>query len=251
LANKGKGSTTDFVLIPGAWMSAWVWEPVAHGLRELGHGAGPVTLSGLTDEDANVSDVRLATHVDDVLSILEEDDLRRAVVVGHSYSGMVAGQVADRAPGRVAHTVFIEAFLPRDGRSMLDGFSESQREDELRQISENGGRWPAPDSASLANERDLSSIAETLAVGAFHRTPGAHGLGACHLESVAGGAAGDLRRLRVRGPDDVAAMYEGRTGLCARSTPPTGPSWCRPPTGSSHCSPKSHQNRRSNRWPVR
>ena len=63
----------------------------------LGHHVHPVTLSGLS-EDADVSDVGLATHVDDVLSILEAGDLRDVVVVGHLYSGIVTGQVADRAP---------------------------------------------------------------------------------------------------------------------------------------------------------
>ena len=138
-------------------MGGWVWEPVARGLRALGHNVYPVTLSGLADEDADVSDVGLATHVDDVLTILEEEDLRGAVVVGHSYSGIVAGQVADRAPNRVAHTVYIDAFLPHDGMSMLDAFSERQREEELAQIVDNGGRWPAPSAAGLANERDLSA----------------------------------------------------------------------------------------------
>ncbi|MFL5654202.1 MAG: alpha/beta fold hydrolase [Ktedonobacteraceae bacterium] len=139
---------TKFLLIPGAWMGAWAWEPVTRGLRALGHHVHPVTLSGLS-EDADVSDVGLATHVDDVLSILEAGDLRDVVVVGHLYSGIVAGQVADRAPDRVAHTVFVEAFLPRDGKSMLDALDERQREDELRQIAENHGRWPAPDLTAL------------------------------------------------------------------------------------------------------
>ena len=63
----------DFVLIPEAWMDAWVWEPVTVGLRAL--------------------------------SVLEEGDMREAIVVGHSYSGIVAGQVADRTPVCVAHRV--------------------------------------------------------------------------------------------------------------------------------------------------
>lgn len=94
----------DFVLIPEAWMDAWVWEPVTDGLRALGHRAHPITLSGLTG-DADVWDVELETHVGGVLSVLEEGDMREAIVVGHSYSGIVAGQVADRAPVRVAHRV--------------------------------------------------------------------------------------------------------------------------------------------------
>lgn len=147
---------SDFVLIPGAWMGAWVWEPVTRGLHALGHSAHPVTLSGLAN-GADVSDIGLATHVDDVLSILEEGELRNVVVVGHSYSGIVAGQVADRAPDRVAHTVFVDAFLPHDGKSMLDAFSEHQRKDKLAQIAENQGRWPAPDVTAEANRHGLST----------------------------------------------------------------------------------------------
>jgi len=138
---------TNFLLIPGAWMGAWVWEPVTRGLRALGHHVEEVTLSGLS-EDTDISEVGLATHVADVSSILEAGGLRDVVVVGHLYAGLVAGIVADRAPDRVVHTVFVEAFLPHDGKSMLDAFDEHQREDELRQIAAHQGRWPmvsAPD----------------------------------------------------------------------------------------------------------
>lgn len=146
----------DYVLIPGAWMGAWVWEPVAHGLHARGHRAHPLTLSGLTPGAAG-ADVGLATHVEDVLGAMEARDLRDVVVVGHSYSGVVAGQVADRAPDRVAHTVYVDAFLPHDGASMLDAFSEPQRADELRAIAANGGRWPAPDVAGAAGGHGLSA----------------------------------------------------------------------------------------------
>ena len=146
----------NFVLVPGAWMGAWVWEPVTNGLRALGHNVHPVTLSGLS-EDADASEIGLETHVEDVLSVLKSEGLRDVVVVGHSYSGIVAGQVADRVPDRVAHTVFVDAFLPHDGKSMLDAFDERQREEELRQIAENDGFWPAPDVAGAADGHGLST----------------------------------------------------------------------------------------------
>ncbi len=147
---------TTFVLIPGAWMGAWVWEPITRSLRALGHHVYPVTLSGLS-RGSDVSHVGLATHVNDVLSLLEANDLRDVVVVGHLYSGIVAGMVADRAPDRVMHTVFVEAFLPHNGTSLLDAFDEHQREDELRQIAEHQGHWPAPDITNLADGNGLST----------------------------------------------------------------------------------------------
>ncbi len=148
---------SNFVLIPGAWMGAWVWEPVTRRLRELRHNVHPVTLSGLDNEHEGVSDIGLETHVEGVLTVLKERDLRSVIVVGHSYSGIVAGQVADRAPERVSHTVFVEAFVPHDGKSMLDSFPESQSKEELRQIAENEGRWPPPRITDLKHEQDLST----------------------------------------------------------------------------------------------
>jgi pimeloyl-ACP methyl ester carboxylesterase len=160
-----------FVLIPGAWMGAWVWEPVTRGLRALGHRVHPITLSGLA-EGSDVAEIGLATHVDDVLSILEGEDLHDAIVVGHVYAGLVAVQVADRAPERVARTVFVEAFLPRGGQSMLDVFSADGREAELRQIAEHGGRWPAPILAEVAEGNDLSAERARWLVDRFVAQPG-------------------------------------------------------------------------------
>lgn len=90
-------------------------------------------------------------HSDHVLSPLEADDLRDVILVAYSYSGVVAGQVADGAPERVTHVVYIDAFLPYDGKAMLDAFPDEQRGDELRQIAENGGRWPAPDFGGVSD----------------------------------------------------------------------------------------------------
>ncbi|MEO3813667.1 alpha/beta hydrolase [Sphaerisporangium sp. B11E5] len=162
----------QYILVPGAWMGAWGWEPVARGLRALGHQARAVTLSGLAGPDADVSGVGLATHVDDVVSVLEKEDLRDVVVVAHSYAGIVAGQVADRLPDRVAHTVFVEAFLPHDGLSMLHAFPERQRAAELRLIAENGGRWPVPDVTVVAEGQDLSPLQAAWLVERFVGHPG-------------------------------------------------------------------------------
>jgi pimeloyl-ACP methyl ester carboxylesterase len=153
-------------------MGAWVWEPVIQGLRGLGHHARAVTLSGLDGRGADVSGVGLTTHVDEVVSLLEREDLRDVILVAHSYSGIVAGQVADRVPDRVAHTVFVEAFLPHDGRSMLHAFPERQRAAELLLIAENGGRWPVPDVTVVAEGQDLSPRQAEWLVGRFIGHPG-------------------------------------------------------------------------------
>ena len=144
-----------FLLIPGAWMGSWVWDNVADGLRARDHDVDSITLSGLNGGE-DVAGIDLSTHVDDVLTLLEQSDVRNVIVVGHSYSGLVAGQVADQAPERVIHTVFIDAFLPRDGKSLLD-VAALDKEQELKLIDENQGRWPAPARDGLEQEEDLSA----------------------------------------------------------------------------------------------
>jgi pimeloyl-ACP methyl ester carboxylesterase len=138
---------STFVLVPGAWLGAWVWAPVVAGLRAMGHDAHALTLSGLAGEvyADDPEKIGLTTHVRDVLTVLEGDDLRGAILVGHSYAGMVAGQVADWARDRVAHTVFLDANLPADGQAMTDEWSERGRELVRAGVTGNGGLWPVPE----------------------------------------------------------------------------------------------------------
>src|SRR5688572_31782200 len=39
---------------------------------------------------------------------------------GHSYGGMVVTGVADRMAGRIAHLIYLDAFVPENGRCLLD-----------------------------------------------------------------------------------------------------------------------------------
>lgn len=113
-----------FVLIPGAWMGAWAWESVVPALHDRGHRAHALTLTGLAAgaPSADPADSGLETHVGEVLAFLEGADRRGVVLVGHSYSSLVAALVADRAPDRVARSVHIAGFLPQPGRPLLDAF---------------------------------------------------------------------------------------------------------------------------------
>lgn len=161
-----------FVLIPGAWTGGWIWEPVAQGLHARGHDVYPVTLPGLERQNVDTSRIGLDTHVEAVLSVITERDLRDVVVVGHGTSGVIAGIVADRAPERVIHTVYLEAFLPHNGRSALDAFPEPVRSEELRSIAENGGRWPTPVAAAVAEGQGLSAEKAAWLTGAMVDHPG-------------------------------------------------------------------------------
>ncbi len=111
----------NFVLVHGGAHGGWCFQPLARVLRERGHEVYTPTLTGL-GERAHLfrADVDLDCHIDDVVAVLHYEDLRDAILVGHSYGGAVITGAADRAPDRVAHRVYLDSMEPKDGQSMVD-----------------------------------------------------------------------------------------------------------------------------------
>ena len=108
-----------FVLVHGAFGGAWCWEPVMSPLEAAGHTAEAFDLPGGGNDGTPVADVTLdscAARVGDVLARRPEP----AVLVGHSMGGIVITQAAANWPDRVASLVFVCAFMPADGQSLLD-----------------------------------------------------------------------------------------------------------------------------------
>jgi pimeloyl-ACP methyl ester carboxylesterase len=110
-----------FVLVHGAWHGGWKWRLVAPILRRAGHEVFAPTLTGL-GERAHLarSRVDLDLHVQDVVALMEMEDLREVVLVGHSYGGMVVTGAAERSPERVRRVVYLDAFVPESGKCLLD-----------------------------------------------------------------------------------------------------------------------------------
>lgn len=143
-----------YVFVPGAWAGGWVWDEVATSLRRLGHTTHQLTLPGV-DGEPDAKEVRLADHVGFVNGFLESNELRDVILVGHSYSGIVVGQVASMNAQRVSHAVFIEGFLPVSGQSLLD-VSGLDVAHEKSLIDGNDGLWPAPTREELDGQPHLT-----------------------------------------------------------------------------------------------
>ena len=107
-----------FVLVHGAFSGAWCWERLAPLLERAGHSVETLDLPGAGDDSTPVAEVTLEAYADRVCAKLRERD-ERAVLVPHSMGGMAATQAAARCPERVARMVYVAAFLPQDGESLL------------------------------------------------------------------------------------------------------------------------------------
>jgi pimeloyl-ACP methyl ester carboxylesterase len=62
----------------------------------------------------------MTTHIQDIADVLEYERVSDAILVGWSYGGAVITGVAHRAPERLAHLVYLDAFVPRHGEALLD-----------------------------------------------------------------------------------------------------------------------------------
>src|SRR3954452_10912793 len=132
------------VVAHGAWSAGWAWKKMRPLLRNNGHELFTPTYTGLGERSHLATpDVGLSTHVQDILNVLEFEDLRDVVLLGHSYGGMVATGVADRASDRIAQVIYLDAFVPRDGQSLSD-LAPARQRDERQEETRAGDGWRIP-----------------------------------------------------------------------------------------------------------
>jgi len=117
--NQTKKAT--FVLVHGAWHGGWCWKKLTPLLRAAGHEVFTPTLTGLGERAHLINpQIDLDTHIEDITAVLAYEDLQNVILVGHSYGGMVIAGVAEKAPARLAGLVYLDAFLPENGKALQD-----------------------------------------------------------------------------------------------------------------------------------
>ncbi len=118
-----------FVLVHGAFTGGWYWQRVNRRLRAAGHDVWTPSLTGAGDRSHLLTpSVSLATHIEDIVQTLKYEGICDAILVGHSYGGMVITGVADRVPERLSQLVYLDAAYPRDGQNATGGFAEGTGE---------------------------------------------------------------------------------------------------------------------------
>lgn len=103
-----------FVIVPGAWDTPATMEPLLEPLGSAGHAVNVVDLP------CERADATLQEYADAMRAVLP-DDLRDVVLVGYSFGGFTASRIAVEHPE--VPLVYIAAWIPRDGASVLDLFA--------------------------------------------------------------------------------------------------------------------------------
>jgi pimeloyl-ACP methyl ester carboxylesterase len=147
----------NFVLVHAAWRGGWTWKRVSRRLREEGHDVYTPTLTGLADRSHLFhAGINLSTHIQDIVSLIQFEELNDVVLCGASYSGMVITGVADKISERIAALVYLDAFLPQDGDSVFSLTPEAYQLSAIKDTALHGGYGRPPISTEFiqTNKQD-------------------------------------------------------------------------------------------------
>jgi pimeloyl-ACP methyl ester carboxylesterase len=97
----------------GGHLGAKCWNGTVAALMARGHQVFAPTLK---DEHSS----NLTEHIDQICTLITENDLRNIILVGHSYGGMVITGVAARIADKICRLVYLDAALPDPGQSLYD-----------------------------------------------------------------------------------------------------------------------------------
>ncbi len=110
-----------FVLVHGAWVGEWCYDPIIPLLEQKGHAALAVSLTGFGKKrDLYRTDLTILDHVQDVVEFVESRDLQNISLVSHSYGGSVMTGAWDQLRDRVDEVFYLDAGTPGDGESHFD-----------------------------------------------------------------------------------------------------------------------------------
>jgi pimeloyl-ACP methyl ester carboxylesterase len=121
-------------------------------LATKGHRVFTPTLTGIGQRSHLLSrDIGLDTHVADVTNLMIWEDLRNIVLVGHSYGGVIARHVADQMPDRIRKLVYVDAFIPDNGKAVFDYLPDRGKSfGNLAMADGDGWKIPPPPARYLA-----------------------------------------------------------------------------------------------------
>ena len=107
-------------------------------------------------------EVDLETHITDVVNLVEFEDLRDVVLLGHSYGGLLVTGAADKIPERISRLAYLDTAPLPDGDSLIEKFPPELRrrtEEQVRLLGE-GWKFPVPPPDELADMASLEGVDE-------------------------------------------------------------------------------------------
>ncbi|MDO6479158.1 alpha/beta fold hydrolase [Shimia thalassica] len=121
----------DVLLVHGSCHGAWCWRDVVPHLKALGHTPRTIDMPSHGQDTTPIEDVTLETCTAAVVEALAKD----TIVVAHSWGGFPATLAADIAPQKIKRLIYLCAYVPREGLSLVDMRKLAPRQPILKAIN--------------------------------------------------------------------------------------------------------------------
>lgn len=149
---------TTIVLVHGAWLDASCWDKVVVALKAAGHEVVNVNLPGHGKDNTAYPTITMQTYVDAVKHAIGKRT--NVVLVGHSMGGLVVSQTAEQIPGQISKLIYLGAFLPKNGESLLGLSGQPENKESLL------GVYFRPDEKTASGSIAKEGLRETFAADA-------------------------------------------------------------------------------------
>ncbi len=123
-------SKPTIFLLHGAFQNGYsTWRKVMPELDLKGYKVIVVNLPGRDDDGKDPKTLSTEIYRDTVLQAIE-GETAPVVLVGHSFGGITISNVAEAAPDKIKALVYLSAYLPRDGESLMT-LAQTDRDSDL------------------------------------------------------------------------------------------------------------------------
>jgi len=109
----------NYILIHGSWHGAWAFSKLTPLLRKKGHTVHCFDLPGSGEDADRATQVTFNDLILAVADMIKNSD-SPSIVVAHSFSGFMAARVCEELHDKVHHVFYVAAFLPTEGKSLVD-----------------------------------------------------------------------------------------------------------------------------------
>ncbi|OYX41171.1 MAG: esterase [Rhodobacterales bacterium 32-67-9] len=135
-----------FLLVHGSCHGAWCWRDLIPALEALGHAAAAIDLPAHGADRTPAAEATLDRYATAILGAIDAP----VTLVGHSAAGYPITLAAELAPEKIARLVYLCAYVPQPGLSMID-----MRKAGPRQLL-HGAVRAAPDGVTYAVDPALA-----------------------------------------------------------------------------------------------
>lgn len=139
------GAKKTYVLAHGSWHGGWCWRPVADRLRAAGHDVYAPSYTGMGDRAHLINKgITIDTFIEDLVQVIETEELKDVILVGHSFGGIPITGVADRIPERIAHLVYFDSIVLESGQTAFSNYPKADADARIAAASAATGGLAVP-----------------------------------------------------------------------------------------------------------